>query len=99
MFCPKCGDELINHPRGMFCKRGNMQLSKHLSSRLMNCFVLKTEEPSDHQFKIKLGVNFFCPGCGVRTVEEDGYIRCPECHLSMNEFVFRLIEMHPHSFP
>lgn len=38
----------------------------------------------------------FCPNCGVQMFENDGYIRCPQCELSLNEFVFALVELHPY---
>jgi len=92
MFCPKCGDELISTPKGLYCQKGDMYLSQYMEKRLNNCFVLKTEEPRDFKFPYKTGDNWFCPGCGTKVSKDNGYLRCQNCHRSLDEFIHPLIE-------
>jgi len=73
-----------------------MQFSEHLAERLNDCFILKTDEPKHLQFSFQVGGNWFCPKDGVKMIEENGYINCPTCNLSLNEFIFALVERHPH---
>jgi hypothetical protein len=96
MYCPKCGEALKANPDGLYCQSGDMYLSQYMEQRLINCFVFKTEVPSSIRFRVKVGGKWFCPECGIRLNEVDGYIRCSKCHRSINEFVHQLIELHPH---
>ena len=96
MYCPKCGDELISSPHGLFCQKGNMHLSQLMEKRLLACFVTKTEKPREFQLTYRSGGHWFCPGCGISVSEENGYNRCSKCHRNLNEFIYHLVEIHPH---
>lgn len=97
MFCPKCNDVLTKTKNEeTFCLRGEMYLSQHLTRRLEECYIAKTERPREFAFSFQIGGEWFCPSCGVRTVEENGVVRCSNCGLSLNEFIHELVERSPH---
>jgi rubrerythrin len=73
-----------------------MPLSDELSAALMNAFNLKTRVGPHQRLPFESGRLWYCPGCGVRMIEADHSLTCPLCHQSLNEFVFLLIELHPH---
>jgi rubrerythrin len=41
-------------------------------------------------------VRWYCPGCGVAIERRDKPLQCPECGRLMDDFVYELIEFHPH---
>lgn len=96
MYCPKCGDVLTETPEGIVCQKGNMQLSAHLSNQLEECYVKGARKPRDFRFGFQVGGTWFCPGCGVQIVEQEGTLSCPKCRRSINEFVRELVELHSH---
>jgi tRNA(Ile2) C34 agmatinyltransferase TiaS len=103
LFCPKCGAALAKTVDGHFeCKRGRMPLAHHLEQRLIECFVTEARRPREPSgvYKAgppKIGGTWFCPGCGVMTTESTpGDVRCPKCSRSLSEFVYALVERHPH---
>ena len=96
MFCPKCNEELVRVNKELTCIKGKMGLSQHLERRLTECFILKISKPSELKFSVLIGGKWFCPHCGLQMIENDGFIRCSECELSLNEFIFALVELHPH---
>ena len=97
MFCAKCGDELVKVGRELTCVRGQMGLSKDMERRFTECFILRSVRPRESRFSMVVGGKWFCPGCGVSTLEENGVIRCQQCELSLNEFIYPLVELHPHA--
>jgi rubrerythrin len=42
------------------------------------------------------GSRWYCPACGVPTVNVDGSVRCPRCNGSLDGFVYELVEFNPH---
>ena len=103
LFCPRCGDELHSTPDGMLkCQRGDMILAAELAKRLRDCYVDSVRRPKDGAFTYaglprRTGGIWFCPGCGVSIPEESpGNLTCPKCSRSVVEFVYALIERHPH---
>src|SRR5687767_1339179 len=96
MFCPKCNEELVNVKGEFTCLKGQMGLSKNLERGLMECFVYTTRKPKEFSFSFLVGGKWFCPGCGVLTKEKDGFVQCPQCNLSLNEFIHTLVELHSH---
>jgi uncharacterized Zn finger protein (UPF0148 family) len=96
MFCPKCGEQLSETPAGLVCQTGNMEITKELENRLLECYVLKLRQPREMPFNFSVGGHWFCPQCGISALDENGTVRCPECNLSLNEFIHSLIERHPH---
>jgi hypothetical protein len=95
MFCPKCGEELTDVDGDLTCVTGDMQLSPRMRDNLNECFVEKTRMPKDF-VNIRIGGTWFCPGCGVRMEAEGGRVVCSRCSRSINEFIFDLVERHPH---
>jgi uncharacterized Zn finger protein (UPF0148 family) len=97
MFCPKCGEKLIETENGrLVCKSGQMELTQELENRLRECYETKSRKPRESKFDFQIGGNWFCPECGILTKEKDGCVRCPQCGSNINEFIFSLIEHHPH---
>lgn len=96
MFCPKCNEKLIHTDLGSHCIKGDMYLSQVLTERLKQCFILKNEKPKDLHFSFEVGGSWFCPKDGVEMIENNGYIKCSKCNLTLNEFIYQLVEVHPH---
>jgi ribosomal protein S27AE len=96
MFCPKCGEPLEEVNGELTCRKGNMGLSAYVAEGLRACFIEKTRNPSDKQLTYKVGGRWFCPGCGVQMVEHAGLIQCPKCSRCLSEFLYPLVERHPH---
>jgi len=97
MFCPKCNNLLTKTNKEIICFSGEMHLSQNLTNRLEACYITKTSFPNELKFSFQVGGQWFCPGCGVREIEDDGIVRCPQCELSLNEFIYELIERSPHN--
>lgn len=97
MFCPKCGETLVDVAGELTCPRGNMGLSQKMASDLYECFVTETRLPKEREYNFQWGETWFCPGCGIQMIEGDkGAVRCPQCHKNLSEFIYNLIERHPH---
>lgn len=96
MFCPKCGKELSETPTGLMCRDGEMEITNELEKRLTECYILKLREPLKKQFSFLISGDWFCPQCGVPIREQDGRLVCSLCNLSINEFIYSLVEHHPH---
>ena len=97
MFCPKCGDGLVEIEGWLTCVRGNMALRHELAAKLEECLITRTRWPSDKPWPVGIGGRWFCPGCGTPAPErEKGVVRCQECGRSLNEFIYALVEIHPH---
>jgi rubrerythrin len=74
-----------------------MPMSKHVSDGLTECFERGERRPSEEPTKVASG-EWFCPACGVAMLTTTGVeVRCPECARTLNEFVYELIELHPHA--
>lgn len=97
MFCPKCGDSLVEVNGELTCIRGNMVLSVRMRRDLDECFVARSRMPSEEHFDFRWGGNWFCPGCGAKMEESDGAVTCPECQRNMSTFLKHLIDLHPHA--
>lgn len=97
MYCPKCGQPLSEPSGGIFvCEPGKMELTPDLSRRLKECYIDKIRAPNETLFNFVVGGKWFCPECGVQTLEQEGNIQCPDCGRRLNEFIFALIEHCPH---
>lgn len=90
-YCPKCGSTvaLVN---GVWRCGGGLDFSIDLGKRLTAAY-----EAGHQPGKIpdcSPGVNvLFCPAC-VSQLDPDG--RCWTCGRSFKEFVYAMIEYHPH---
>lgn len=98
LFCPKCGNRLSRNESGeLECESGQMVLSQALEQRLLDCYVKQIHCPRDITFPFTIGGNWFCPGCGVSIPESSpGDLDCPICSRSLVEFIYVLVELHPH---
>jgi hypothetical protein len=96
MFCPKCGESLDQVDGVWACRRGEMPLSGHLSAEFTEIYVLKIRASEPHRATFQWGGTWYCPGCGVRFEEQAGMMTCDQCGQSLNEFLFELVEFHPH---
>lgn len=103
MYCPKCGDGLVETEGTYVCVRGEMELSRHLADRLRASFVSEPEipeEPAERneiRYRVSLYGMRFCPGCGVHSVKKSPFdLRCPRCERSLSPFIYELTEFHPH---
>ena len=98
MFCPKCG-QLLTYTldERLVCAAGKMEFTQHLTSKFEECYLAQTRNPREMKFNFVVGGEWYCPVCGVSAKEEDGHIRCPKCNRSLNEFIYQLIERHPHN--
>lgn len=96
MFCPKCGNRLVQIDEDLTCVQGQMLLSDDLERRLTECFISRVVKPTELRLSYLVGGEWYCPGCGVSIVEEDGIVRCGQCGLPLNEFIYSLVELHPH---
>jgi hypothetical protein len=94
MFCPKCGDAMTLVDGTFTCAEGQMQLSRDLHRRLSEVFVAHTRKARPHA--LNWGGGWFCPGCGVAAVADKEHVRCPMCGEYLDEFLYALIEQHPH---
>ena len=99
MYCPGCGKIFIRIGDYLTCIEGKMALSQRLERRLTDCYVLRVDEHTSARLSFKVGGELYCPGCGAPTVEDDGFVRCVDCGLSLNEFIYELFELHPHKKP
>lgn len=99
MHCPKCNAQLIRESDGtLACVPGRMAISRHLSNGLTECFESGgARRPSEGPTKVASG-EWFCPACGVAMLtSREVEVRCPKCTRTLNEFVYELIELHPHA--
>ena len=98
MHCPKCGVTLVEESgQPKRCAPGDMWLSEKLAGALRECYVENARSPRERPFPARVGGEWFCPGCGVKTAEASaGDVRCPQCKRSLAEFIHALVELHPH---
>jgi uncharacterized Zn finger protein (UPF0148 family) len=94
MFCPWCGDALVESGNTLECRRGGMQLSAALRQQLDEVFVQRSRRGK--ALRVKFQGAWHCPGCGAPTVVDDGHIRCVTCGELLDEFIYPLVELHPH---
>jgi rubrerythrin len=46
--------------------------------------------------KYRPGGSWFCPACGVEAEVGPDFVRCPTCTRALNEFLYEIVEYHPH---
>jgi hypothetical protein len=81
----------------MRCAAGEMGLSKDLEKRLVECYVEETRLPRSLPLNYPVGGKWFCPGCSLEVKESlPGKLQCEHCGKYLSEFIYALIERHPH---
>lgn len=96
MYCPICNGKLTQEGKYLYCEKGDLLFSEHLTNRFNECFLHKTSVPTDFKFPFNSESQYFCPSDGVKMILEDGFTKCPICSLTLDEFIYHLIERHPH---
>ena len=96
MYCPRCGEQMTDREGRLMCERGQMELSPRMAQMLKECFVTRECPSSKVPLTYEVGGTWFCPGCSIRMIESDGVVTCSQCGESLNEFIFDLVEFHPH---
>jgi hypothetical protein len=94
MYCPKCGDVLVDTSAGLECERGKTPLSKFLEGELRRAYPLDGRAPTAKPRGRPQGIGIvYCPGCGEPLGPR---LDCPACGRSLWAWRFHLVELHPH---
>ena len=96
IYCPKCGSQMDTSGREFTCHRGQMGLSQRMRDELIAGFITPGVQTPPRAWSIGIGGAWFCPRDATRMVESDGVLACPQCGRSLNQYVYQLIELHPH---
>jgi len=101
VFCPKCGQVLVEWQGSLKCPRGGMVLSQEMRASLAG--LCPTEEPPPHVVPAEVLSNYtdptwYCPSDGsplrVRLVQSPTF---PTCHCVLGGLVLQeLTERYPH---
>jgi hypothetical protein len=94
MFCPKCGQRMQLVDGTFKCVAGDMPLSQRLHDSLSEVFV--TRARTGRLRALNWGGSWFCPGCGVPATTGSEHVRCEKCGEYLDEFLYGLVELHPH---
>jgi hypothetical protein len=94
VFCPKCGRPMTIVNGTFVCIEGDMELSHVLRDSLSEVFVARTRDGRPRAFD--WGGRWFCPGCGCPASTEAEHVRCATCGQYLDEFLYALVELHPH---
>jgi hypothetical protein len=79
------------------CLRGGMGLSEIVSRGMMDVYVKKSRSSVERPSTFTWGGVWYCPGCGIQLSEHEGLVACGQCGQSLNEFLWQLVELHPHT--
>jgi tRNA(Ile2) C34 agmatinyltransferase TiaS len=96
MHCPKCGTLMETGGREYRCPKGNMGLAAGMERDLVEGFIEPGIQKVPIPARVRIGGRWFCPRDGAAMAETGRFIACPACGRSLNEYVYRLIERHPH---
>jgi transposase len=96
MFCPKCAAELVLQKGELTCLRGEMGLSLKVEHVLTERYGKHLPSPNRGVVSTTDPYPYYCPGCGVLL---DAQMHCPECHLSLKDLQYEIVELHPHRRP
>ena len=98
LHCPYCGRGLTWKDGVLRCQVGGMELSEQLRKKLTECYVDQVRVPS-HLPPVEALVSeeerWHCPQC-ARVLTGKPLLSCESCGKYLNEFLFELIELHPH---
>ena len=73
-----------------------MHLSEVLTAGLLECFELNVRWPSEQKLRYRVAGTWYCPGCGIPMQVDENDVWCRRCRKHLNEFIFQLVELHPH---
>ncbi|MDB6007553.1 MAG: hypothetical protein JWR15_4540 [Prosthecobacter sp.] len=103
LYCPRCGEAMHRNADGeVYCERGQMGLSEDMEERLVSRFIERTSVSTRTTFTYgdrpqSVGGKWFCPECGRPIIERSpGVLTCDGCGQSIVDFVYHLVELHPH---
>ena len=94
LFCPKCGEPMTLVDGTFECLAGKMPLSRALHTALCEVFVDRSRDA--RAIAVNWGGDWFCPRCGGRAETADRHVRCLACGQYLDEFLYPLVELHPH---
>jgi rubrerythrin len=77
---------------GMTCTRSGMVMSRRLRDGLTDVFITRVRAGRRSRDHVRLGGSFYCPGCGTAMRDAE----CPNCGGVLDEFIWPIIELHPH---
>jgi hypothetical protein len=92
-YCPKCGQEVVEKDGIWACTSGGLEFSMRVGGQLAATYGASFLPGRKPAAPMQVGV-LFCPSCCAVLGRE--YV-CPECHRSLRQFIFQLIEIHPHA--
>lgn len=90
--CPHCGERMIESANGLTCQPSGMVMSHRLRDGLTDVFVTRVRPGLRNLDDVRLGGSFYCPGCG--TAMQDA--TCSSCGGVLDEFIWQIVELHPH---
>lgn len=93
MYCPKCGEPLEKRSGAWRCTSGGLEFSVNFGDMLEARFAggYRPGRRSPGRMQIDL---WYCPSCGCPT--EDN-MSCPLCNQTLRDFLFTLVDLHPHA--
>jgi uncharacterized Zn finger protein (UPF0148 family) len=94
VFCPKCGKGMVVKNGEVTCVHGEMGFSRKMHDGLSEVFIARTRRGRPHAFP--WGGRWFCPGCGGPMKTGGEHVRCETCGEYLDEFIYQLVEVHPH---
>jgi hypothetical protein len=90
LFCPRCAAAMDRSGGELTCLPGDMGLSRRLETALLGRFGgrVNADAPAPTP-----GSSWYCPACRLPIGEG---MTCGACGESLREFLFQLVELHPH---
>jgi hypothetical protein len=95
LYCPKCGKGLAEEGNTLKCVPGDMPFSIRLDKVIRERFGPGAKATSISAPGYQPGARWYCPGCGIPIVSEEGII-CSQCGKSLDDLLHTLVELHPH---
>ena len=96
MHCPKCGEPMETGGPEYRCLPGDMSLASGVERDLVQGFLDPGIQAPPKPWNLGMGGPWYCPRDGAAMSESDGILACPVCQRSLNEYLYRLVELHPH---
>src|ERR1051326_6334078 len=96
MYCPRCGGKFEIKEGVGRCETFAVEHSRNITSALRAAYEIQEESRPITEFRSGIGGKWFCPGCGIPIIEEDGRLICSQCSKELTGYVYELIEFNPH---